>query len=92
MSPTLASVHAAKREPGQPEQGKGDRDADLVHGDLDGVARSGFRGAERASVLAYVSVGCSLDSVMVVTVTLNFVSFSCFSSLRGPMAKRIEGE
>lgn len=30
--PPLAAVHAAEGEPREPEQGKGDGDADLVHG------------------------------------------------------------
>ena len=76
MSPTLAPVHAAKREPGQSKKGKGDGDADLVHGDLTGAARGGFRGIERASGLAYLSVGCAFNSVMVVTIERNFASFS----------------
>ena len=31
-SASLASVHSAQREPGQAEQGKGDRDADFIQG------------------------------------------------------------
>ena len=32
VAPPLAAIHAAEGEPREPEQGKGDGDADLVHG------------------------------------------------------------
>lgn len=89
----LAAVHAPKRQPGEPKQGKCDRNADLVHEeDLTGmtVPCSGITRARIDSGGAGVS--CADLCIRRTHIrfrdlchqTMNFASFSCFFSVLGP--------
>lgn len=73
VATTLAAVHATQGEPGEGEQGKSNRDADLVHGKRPrwGVCQSSWRLQAliefRLFGQVYISVDRTKDSVMFVT-------------------------
>jgi hypothetical protein len=70
-SAVLAPVHTSKCEPGDTEEGKGDRDADLVQGVSDLAFRFrypvvlGVRG--HLLGLSYISAGRAQGSVIYIT-------------------------